>query len=265
LVFCVLGLDMDDVRIVSLTSENYASIGCPCFLSPKHEAHMAKLGWLKERFIEGFSVKLLFVGSDKKPVGFIEYVPGEFAWRSVDASGYLFIHCVWVSPNKYREKGFGSCLVDECVKDAKVQGKSGVAVITSDDSFMADKGLFLKNGFEVIAVDDHFNLLVKSLKKGPLPKFRDWHKQLTKYSGLNIVYSKQCPWVIRSIGEMRELAEKHALSLKITELASAKEAQNAPSVYATFTLINDGKIFADHYISSTRFLNILKKELNMLK
>lgn len=28
--------------------------------------------------------------------GFIEYLPGEHAWRAVHADGYLFIHCLWV-------------------------------------------------------------------------------------------------------------------------------------------------------------------------
>jgi hypothetical protein len=49
------------------------------------------------------------------------------------------------------------------------------------------------------------------------------------------------------------------LNLKITELKTPKQAQEAPSVYSVFTLIKDGKILADHYISSTRFRNILKK------
>lgn len=35
----------------------------------------------------------------------------------------------------------------------------------------------------------------------------------------------------------------------------------APSIYATFNLINNGKLLADHYISLTRFNNIIKKEL----
>jgi hypothetical protein len=27
-----------------------------------------------------------------RPVGFIEYIPGEFTWRAVNAAGYLVIH-----------------------------------------------------------------------------------------------------------------------------------------------------------------------------
>jgi len=197
---------------------------------------------------------------ENKCNGFIEYAPGEYAWRAVDAKDYMFIHCIWITPNKYKDKGYGSRLVKECIKDAEKQGKTGVAVITSEGSFMAGKNLFLKNGFKSVASEKpSFELMVKTLKKGPLPKFKDWNKQLSKYEGLNIVYSSQCPWVARSITELEEIARKKGLKLKVTELKTAKEAQNAPSVYSVFNLIYDGKILADHYISARRFENILKR------
>ncbi|MCK4756725.1 YoaP domain-containing protein, partial [candidate division WOR-3 bacterium] len=81
------------------------------------------------------------------------------------------------------------------------------------------------------------------------------------YKGWNVIYSNQCPWVARSIKDLGEIAKKKGLKLKVTELKNAKQAQNAPSVYAIFNLVYNGKLLADHYISNTRFLNILKKEL----
>ena len=48
---------------------------------------------------------------------------------------------------------------------------------------------------------------------------------------------------------------------RIIELKTAEEAQNAPSVYAAFNLIHKGRLLADRYISTTRFKNILNKEL----
>ena len=68
----------------------------------------------------------------------------------VDAKGYLFIHCIWVSPNTYKEKGHGSRLVNECITNAKQEDKYGVAVVTSEGSFMVGKALFLKNRFKRI-------------------------------------------------------------------------------------------------------------------
>jgi hypothetical protein len=174
----------------------------------------------------------------------------------------LFIHCIWTTPNNIKNKGYGSKLIDECIKDAQNQGKLGVAVVTSEGSFMAGKDIFINNGFESIeSAKPSFELMVRTLKKGPLPKFRDWEKPLKNYTGLNIIYSNQCPWVSRSIKELTDIAKKEGLKLKITELKTYKEAQNAPSIYAVFNLIYNGKLLSDHYISSRRFQNIIKKEI----
>ena len=250
--------------IVTLTPENYTEYGCRCFLNPKHEGHLRKLEWLKERFAEGMTIKHLFIEAEKNPIGFIEYVPGEHAWRAVNASGYMFIHCIWIASNKYKEKGYGSLLVEESIKDAGIDGRYGAAVVTSSGPFIAGKELFLKNGFEIVAEAGNYELMVFKLREGPLPKFADWQQQLDNYQGLNIIYSNQCPWVARSIPELAETARQNGLELKMTELKTAEQAQKAPSIYSVFNLVYDGKLITDHYISNTRFLNILKKELKLI-
>lgn len=254
---------MPEIEIITIDKDNISQHEPTCFLNPKNEGYQKKLEWLKDRFSEGLKIRQLYLENEKKATGFIEYVPGEYAWRAVDAKGYMFIHCMWISPNKYKKKRYGSLLIKECIKDAEKQGKSGVAVLTSEGPFMAGKDIFLKNGFKSIAsAKPSFELMVKTLKDGgPLPKLMDYEKQLSKYEGLNIIYSNQCPWVARSIKDMVETAKSKDLKLKVTELKSAKEAQDAPSVYATFNLVYNGKLLADHYISNTRFQNIIKKEI----
>ena len=253
-----------DTIVINIDHKNISqySPGPTCLLNPKHEGAQKKLEWLTKRFSEGLKFKLLYSEQDRKVAGFIEYIPGENAWRSVDAKGYMFIHCIWVYPNKYKNKGDASLLIEECIEDAKTQGKIGVAVITSEGSFMAGKDVFLKNGFKSVAsAEPSFELMVKTLKKGPLPKFMDWENQLSKYKGLNIVYANQCPWVVRSIEVLAETAKKEGLKLEVTELETAKQAQSSPSVYAVFNLVYNSKLLADHYISNTRFLNIINKEM----
>ena len=251
------------MKIISVNSENISEYQPVCFLNPKNEGYLKKLEWLKECFSKGLIIKLLYLENEKKCNGFIEYIPGEYAWRAVDAKGYMFIHCIWISPNKHKEKGHGSLLVKECIKDAKKEGKYGVAVVTSEGPFMAGKALFLKNGFTSIAkAKPSYELMIKTIKNGLLPKFRDWEKQLSQYNGLNIIYANQCPWVARSIKELSEIANKKGLKLKIVELENARQAQDAPSIYTAFNLIYNGKLLVDHYISSRRFLNIIEKELN---
>jgi ribosomal protein S18 acetylase RimI-like enzyme len=252
---------MPDLEIIDVNETTIDKYPPVCFLNPKNEGYQIKRAWLKNRFAEGLKIKLLYVAAEKKPVGFIEYVPGEYAWRAVNAAGYLFIHCIWISPNKYKEHGYGSLLVEECIKDAAKAGKYGVAVVTSDGPFMTGKALFLKNGFTSVARTKPFDLMVKPLKKGPLPQFKDWEQQLRNYKGLHVIYANQCPWVARSIKDLTEIAAKHGLELQVTELKTAQDAQNAPSLYAVFNLVYNGKLLVDHYISNPRFQNIIKKEL----
>ena len=249
---------MEKVDIITVTPENIDNYPPRCFLNPKNEGYQIKKEWLNQRFSEGLTIKLLYL--DNKCIGFIEYVPGEHAWRPVNARDYLFIHCIWISPNKHKEKGNGSLLVKDCIKDAEQRGKLGVAVITSEGPFMAGKDLFLKNGFTTVSqVKLSYELLVKQLKKGPLPCLNKTDKDLSIYQGLHIIYANQCPWVARSIRELSDIAEEKGLVSHFTELHSAEEAQQAPNVYGVFTLIYNGAILADHYISTTRFKNILKK------
>jgi ribosomal protein S18 acetylase RimI-like enzyme len=247
--------------IIDVNEENISQYPPTCFLNPKNIGYQIKLKWLKERFSEGLKIKLLYLENGKKCHGFIEYVPGEYAWRAAEAKDYLFIHCIWVSPNKFKNKGYGSLLVEECIKDAKEQGKAGVAVIASEGPFMAKKDLFLKNGFREVQALGVFSLLVKQLRKAPEPKFKDCESKLRSYEGLNIVYSNQCPWVARFMSELSETIKKKGLKIDVVELKTPEQAQAAPSIYAVFNLVNDGKLLADHYISNTRFLNILNKEL----
>jgi hypothetical protein len=126
---------------------------------------------------------------------------------------------------------------------------------------MANKEIFLKNGFREVQKSGVFTLLVKQLKKAEAPKFRDCEKNLSNYEGLTIVYSNQCPWVARFMSELPETIKGKGLKVNVVELNTAEQVQAAPSIYAVFNLVNDGALLSDHYVSNTRFLNILKKEL----
>ena len=61
---------------------------------------------------------------------------------------------------------------------------------------------YLKNGFKLVEEQGKQQLLVKQTKKGKLPRFKDYEKQLKKYKGWHIVYSNQCPWVARFVNEL---------------------------------------------------------------
>ncbi len=80
--------------------------------------------------------------------------------------------------------------------------------------------------------------------------------------GLTIIRSDQCPYLEKWINEISETAQKNfGLKAKIVELKTYKDAQNAPSAFAVFSLIYNGKLLVDHPISNKRFMNIMSKEL----
>ncbi len=231
-----------------------------CFINQKEPCVKDHTQWLVQQFKKGLVIKLLVKQDESRPVAFIEYLPSKNALRAIEAKNYFVIQCIWVHGKKNKGQGLASKLIQDCLNHAKLDKKDGVAVIASKSSFMAKKDIFIKNGFkEIESVEPSFSLLVKTLSKSSkLPKIKKYQEQLTKYQGWHILYSKQCPWVLRYIKDYKKIAEQYELDLKVTELKTAQEVQNAPSLYAVFNLVHDGQLLADHYISATRFENILK-------
>jgi ribosomal protein S18 acetylase RimI-like enzyme len=240
-----------NVKIVTVDASNVAQYGFFCYKSkPKSEGYRRKLGWLEQRFSEGLRIKIVYEG--KRSVGFIEYIPGEFAWRVVEAEGYLLVHCIWVV-GKGKKKGYGSWLLDECVEDAQEMGKHGVAMVTSSGNWLANKKLFLKNGFDIVdQTPPSFELLVKRFDDdAPLPAFpQDWDKRASRYgAGLTVIYADQCPYIKDAIKQYVDLAEERGVEARVVKLTSSREVQDtAPSPYGVFNVVYDGRLATYHYI-----------------
>ena len=255
---------MNEIEIIDTNADNICDYGFCGIKNIKQEGYKRKTDWLKKRFSEGMRFKILHSAKEGF-VGMIEYIPGRYAWRAVEAKGYMVIHCLFVLYKKYQGKGYGSQLIEECIKDAKREKMNGVAAVTRKGPWLAKKELFLKNGFELVGkAPPDFELLVKKFKKSaPSPKFGgDWRERLGKYSkGLTIIRSDQCPYLEKWVGEISETAQgKFGLKAKIVELKTCKDAQNAPSAYGTFSIVYNGKLIAVQPISNKRFINIMKKE-----
>jgi len=116
------------MRIIDVTAENVEETGFFCLMSRrKSDGYRRKLRWLQARFEQGLRIKMLDLSEGGR--GFIEYIPGEYTWRPVEAAGYLFIHCLWVV-GKSKRKGFAKLLLDECLSDAHRDGAKGVAMLS---------------------------------------------------------------------------------------------------------------------------------------
>lgn len=250
---------MKDLEIITLDSGNVEEHGCYCLKNKKQPGYKNKLTWLKERFREGLKVKILY-SKDEGYIGFIEYVSGELSWRGFSDPNYLFIHCIYIAKKIHRNKNYGKLLINECKKDAVKNGKLGIAVISSEKAMLAESNIFLKNGFTV--VDTHtptYKLLVNQLLEGQLPKLNKNPISKAYKKGLHLIFANQCPYLQKSVDAIDKVAKKNNIELNIIKVESAKDAQMAPSIYGVFSLIYNGKIIAEHYISEKRFMNIIKK------
>ena len=239
---------------------NLSDCGIGCITNPKHEGHGPKVRWLQQRFAEGLRF-LLFRDAKGKPLAFLEYVPGEYAWRPVDAQGWLFVHCLWVYPKGQAVGGLGSRLIQACVEQAGRVSARGVAAMVSAGPWMVGKQVFLRNGFVQTAERDRFQLVSYRLRPGRAPRFRDLGTKWAKQRGLHIVYAAQCPYLLKSVNDLSQMAGEHGLEVKVTLLGSAREAQNAPSYYGVFNLLWNGRLLSDHYVSRGRFRNMLKRDI----
>lgn len=87
--------DFMEYEFKTLTLENLDSEHICCAISDKKGecGVSSKKAWLRERIQEG----LVFLKLDVRGKVFIEYIPAEKAWCPIDADGYMFIDCFWVS------------------------------------------------------------------------------------------------------------------------------------------------------------------------
>lgn len=248
------------VQIVSLTEETLGQYRAFCGLSGRYlKGYDKKIEWLKARFQEGLRYKICLV--DGKKAGFIEYIPGEYAWHGGDAKGYLFIHCFWVL-GKQKKNGYGRQLLDVCLQDGQVC--HGVAVVASKTHWLPTPKIFLKNGFErVDQAPPSFDLLVKRFSPdAPIPRFNQTWQTDHKFSrGLIFTKSDQCPYAYVMDESILQIGEELDIPVNIVHLDTAQQAQNSPCVYGVMGLFFNGELLTYHPMSKEKILALLEPKL----
>ncbi|HUV13393.1 MAG TPA: GNAT family N-acetyltransferase [Acidobacteriota bacterium] len=254
---------MGKLRVVEIAADHLLETPCCGIKNVEHEGHKAKREWLEEHFELGLKSKILLT-PDGRQNGFIEYLPGEYAWRGVEAKGYMFIHCLWTYFKKYQRQGYAKRLVESCLEEARQANMKGVAVVARPKPWLASRDIFVRLGFDVVdTAPPDYDLLVKKFDSTESnPRFKgDWEKKLKKYGkGLTIIRADQCPHTLRFSSSIAEEALKtYGLKTRIEVLKTHRQAQNAPTPYAVFQLIYNGQLLVDHQISKTRFKKIMNK------
>lgn len=254
--------EMDGIEIITLTPENIGKYGvCGYKDVQKHVELQRKIEWMKKYQPLGLTIKVLVIEGGGTQ-GMIEYIPGKYAHRPVNAENYMFIHCLFVGFKKeFKEQGFATLLLSECISDAKEKGFKGVAVVTRKGSFMADNMIFIKNGFEIVdkALPDFELCALKFDETIANPAFLPIALQSSSSDKDMVIYrSAQCPYSVKNVNAIMESAYSMNIPVKLVEIDDAEKAQNVPCPFGTFCISYNGKIIAHHPISNTRFLNIMK-------
>jgi len=246
----------DKIEIMALDETNLAGEDVVCVRGEGNkEGINLKKAWLRARFSEGLKFKKLIING--RSWGFIEYLPAEYAWRPVDAPGYMFIDCIWVI-GRQKGKGYGKLLLEECLKDAC--GMNGVCVVASNKPFMAKKDMFLKNGFEVCdTAPPFYELLVKKMKGASLPQFTEKARKacFNDKEGAVFLYSDQCPYTARYLDEMMEGANELGIPVKKLKLTSAAQTREMPFAYGTCGVIYRGKLLTHGILTRKDFVKLL--------
>ncbi len=250
------GKSLVDAKIIDLTPDNIADYGVCGYKDIKKQLELRrKIDWFKAYYPKGLRIKAVL--ADKGGYqGMLEYIPGKYAHRPVEADGYMFIHCIFTGFKKeYKHKGYASALIEQCINEAKTHGMKGVAVVTRKGPFMAKNDIFLKKGFEPVdeAKPDFELLALKFDNKAANPKFKQFDTSPYK-EGLTIIRSPQCPYSVKNVEAIMKTAEKLDLKPRLVDLQDAESAQQTPCAFGTFCIIYNGKVLSHHPISNTRRL-----------
>jgi len=248
---------MSKIQIITLTESDLGNIQMFCGHSPTYRrGYDAKIEWLRARLGDGMRYTLLRVNGHG--AGMMEYVPGEYAWRGVEAAGYLFIHCFWVV-GKNRGHGFGRQLLETCLEDAR--GMNGVAVAVSKTHWLPTPKFFLKNGFELAdQAAPTFDLLVKRFnKEAQLPRFKQVKKKIPL--GLTLYHTDQCPYTQNLPGIAMQVGEKLNVPVNIVRVDSANAAQESPCAYGTLAYFYNGDLLTYRPAGTKKLLELLEPKL----
>ncbi len=246
------------MEYIKLTKENLEKEHICCAISNNNDVQVAsKKAWLSERFEEG----LVFLKGTERGKCFIEYIPAENAWIPLNAPGYTFIDCLWVS-GSFKGHGYSNDLLGECIRDSKAQGRKGLCILSAGKKkpFLADPKYLKYKGFEVCDEADNGIQLwfLPFEKRESKPQFKPCAKHPhVEEAGYVLFYTSQCPFNAKYVPVLERVAREQGVKFKAIHLQSMAEAQNAPTPVTTYALFLDGAYLTGEQMNEARFLKLL--------
>lgn len=248
------------MELIKITHENLETEHICCAISNHKDFQViSKKSWLEARLDEG----LVFLKCNVRGKCFIEYIPAEFAWLPIDANGYMYIDCLWVS-GQFKGQGYSNLLLEECMRDSREKGKKGLVILSSKKKmgFLSDPKYMKYKGFEIAdAVDPYFELMYLPFSDGTeKPLFQQHLKEPQKHdlqSGFTLYYTKQCPFTAKYVPLLIETAKKRNVDLHVIPILTREQAQSAPTPFTTFSLYYHGAFITHEILSEKKFEKLL--------
>ena len=246
------------MEYVRVTKDNLEKEHICCAISNNNDVQVAsKKAWLRDRFDEG----LVFLKSVERGKCFIEYLPAENAWVPIEADGYVYIDCLWVS-GSFKGHGYSNDLLGECVKDSKEKGRKGLCILSSAKKkpFLADPKYLSHKGFSVCDESDcgiqlWYLPFDKSAEK---PRFRDCARHpRTEGDGYVLYYTNQCPFNGKYVPIVEKTARDNGIPFRAVRIASKDEAQSAPTPVTTYALFYNGEYLTNEQMNDAKFLKLV--------
>ena len=209
------------MEYIRVTKDNLENEHICCAISNNKDVQVSsKKAWLAERFDEG----LVFLKSVESGKCFIEYIPAENAWVPIEADGYMYIDCLWVS-GSFKGHGYSSDLLNACIEDSK------------------EKGRLMYLPFD---------------KNADAPKFKECakHPHIDE-KGYVLYYTNQCPFNAKYVPVLEQTAKENNIQFQALHIESREEAQNAPTPITNYALFCDGDYITNEQMNDKKFLKLV--------
>ncbi len=255
------------MEFVYINKDNLDKEHICCAITNNKDVKVAsKKAWLADRFEEG----LVFLKSAERGKCFIEYIPAEYAWVPIEAEGYMYIDCLWVS-GSLKGHGYSSDLLTACIKDSKAKGKKGLCILSAAKKrpFLSDPKFLTYKGFKVSDEADNgvrlmylpFDETGAEEPDNPsalLPHFKDCAKHPhIDDKGYVLYYTNQCPFNAKYVPILEETAKSNGIAFKAVKLESREAAQNAPTPITNYALFHDGEYITNEQMNDKKFLKLV--------
>lgn len=246
------------MEYIRVTKENLEEEHICCAISNNRDVQVSsKKEWLRQRFDDG----LVFLKSIQRGKCFIEYIPAENAWVPIDAEGYVYIDCLWVS-GSLKGHGYSSDLLKACIEDSRKKGKRGLCILSSAKKrgFLADPKFLDHKGFMVCDESDNgIQLWYLPFDDGTTkPKFKECAKHpKTAEDGYVLYYTHQCPFCAKYVPVLEKLAKENGIKFNSIHIDDKKSARNAPTPVTSYALFYNGEYITNEILSEKKFLKMI--------